>query len=214
MRRHYFIMPRCIRRITSGSSLGRNLSHNRDKNFFSNSPQISPKHRHSPLDSRLWMRGDVPLRIPARIRRCTLACICSVNRWALVGAAPTERKSRIRNNEPREPRGLTRAVKSLWLYSAASLLFSFVLARFFFFSLRTSHPFSSLLRSAFDLLPLGRVSFLFLISRYTLLHAMLLDSVNFSLANSTFALSFVDNDDNSINCEFSEYALKEKYSYF
>lgn len=28
--------------------LGRNLSHNRDKNFFSNSPQISSKHRHSP----------------------------------------------------------------------------------------------------------------------------------------------------------------------
>lgn len=34
-------------------------------------------------------------------------------------APPTERKSRIRNNEPREPRGLTRAVKPLWLYSAA-----------------------------------------------------------------------------------------------
>lgn len=62
---------------------------------------------------------------------CILACIFSVNRWDLVGAAPTERKSRIRNNEPREPRGLTRAVKPLWLYSAAPLLFSLVLALFF-----------------------------------------------------------------------------------
>lgn len=108
-----------------------------------------------------------------------LACIFSVNRWDLVGAAPTERKSRIRNNEPREPRGLTRAVKLLWLYSAASLLFSFVLACSFFLSF-------SLLSSLFIAAPLRlrssssrpRQSPFPHIAIYILLHAMSRDSVN------------------------------------
>lgn len=77
-----------------------------------------------------------------RIPRVSIAAHSRVSSqligWDLVGAAPTERKSRIRNNEPREPRGLTRAVKPLWLYSAAPLLFSFVLADFFFFPFLSS----------------------------------------------------------------------------
>lgn len=113
------------------------------------------------------MRDDVP---HPRVypSRCTLACIFSVNRWDLVGAVPTERKSRIRNNEPREPRGLTRAVKPLWLYSAAPLLFSFVLARFLLFPLLcASIPFHR--RSALPsfLFSSRLFSFPFLIPRYT-----------------------------------------------
>lgn len=116
----------------------------------------------------------------------------SVNRWDLVGTAPTERKSRIRNNEPREPRGLTRAVKPLWLYSAASLLFSLALFFPLSFSLRVSQPFSSPLCPALRLSASRPRQFPFpRIAIYILLHAMSRDSAHSKdhpncSANSTF----------------------------
>lgn len=120
------------------------------------------------------MHGGVRAPYPACIRRCTLACIFSVNRWDLVGAAPTERKSRIRNNEPREPRGLTRAVKPLWLYSAAPAPLFIRIGSCFFFSLlfASLNPFHR--RSVLSpfLFLSSRVGFLFLhIAIYILLHA-------------------------------------------
>lgn len=148
--------------------------------------------------------------------RCTLACIFSVNRWdPLVGTIPTERKSRIRNNEPREPRGLTRAVKLLWLYSAASLLlFSFALARsclFWFpppFSLRAFHPFSSPLffLSTARLLPFPHIAI------YILLHAIALIPRLVPAVRRILYLrsSLDDNGDNSAN--YSSWILGWSFS--
>lgn len=118
---------------------------------------------------------------PACIHRCTLACIFSVNRWDLVGAAPTERKSRIRNNDMSlASRAVWReAVKPLWLYSAAPLLFSFVLADFFFFFLFLSSLFIAAplrLRSSFS--RPRRFPSPHDIAICILLHAMSRDSVN------------------------------------
>jgi len=109
--------------------LGCNLSHNRDKNFFSNSPQISPKHRrHSPLDSRLWMRGGVPFRI----HRCILACIFSVNRWDLVGRSDRTEVSNPKQWASRAARSDASSKAFMALFRGSASLFIRISSFFFF----------------------------------------------------------------------------------
>lgn len=146
--------------------------------------------------------------------RVSIAAHSRVSSQLIGGTAPTERKSRIRNNESREPRGLTRAVKPLWLYSAASPLFSFVLALFFFPS-----SFSPCLSTLFiAALPRLRFSssrprqFPFLcISRYTYYYTRhraiaLIPRIALTLRRISHAYAIVldDHGDSSTNCESSE----------
>lgn len=230
-RRHYFIMH-TMHRGGGGSErgesdglihqrplLGRNLSHNRDKNFFSNSPQISSKAPpFTAVDSRLWMRGGVPARIP----RVSIAAHSRVS-FQLMGGIWSG---------PLRPNGSLEFETMIWasraarsdasskafmaLFRGSASLFIRIGWLFFHFLFLSSLFIAAPLRLRSSFSRPRRFPFPHDIAICILLHAMSRDSVNSKDCTKRFGefnVSALLSDDNCESLQYDDFSCWKESSY-